>query len=596
MARFSDRWRYPSHKTILQESFGVDSVVATIEFPTRLATLASRLPSGHPWGVDKIVREHTLLPWYEPFLPTERIARLREAMLENGGQSVSGVAGLQQSRIAVPKHLRFCPDCFRQDWEAGHELYWRRLHQMSGIEVCPQHKVWLENSEVIRQGRVTRHTYIVPPLELRDMASRPVKASDMILQNMACLGEQLMHGMWPNLGLQALRQNLMRLLTGAGYVSPNGHVRMQQLLPAMASSFPPCFLEKLGGKDWVERLLRNPKGMPSPIRYLALLAFLDAGLDQLFARDRGDEMIVKEVPSCPNHLCVGVGQPMAFAETERSRDFTAPVDVFVCKCCGYEVARCSSSKEKEWVRGRGPIWQSRLRQLWDDPNVSLRGMAVELRADAHTVKRQALKAGLHFPRKGRRKTTMRGLRQKNAKPVAGLRKRWMTARERHPDFGVKALRSKHPALYASLYRLDREWLTANRPPRVMFIPKRLDWQTRDEQVSARITVVEQRLKSGKRRVSATSILREAGVLKWQSKLGKLPKCRAIVARLAENRAGYACRRVERVTTVNLNSGLCLPEWALNRRAGLRPEVIKLPSVRQAVDGAMHDLMRAAERN
>ena len=596
MARFSDRWRYPSHKTILQEAFGVDSVVATIEFPTRLGTLVARLPSGHPWNGDKIIHEHTLLPWYGPFLPMDRIAKLRSAMLGNGGQSACALVGLQASRTRVPEYLKFCPDCFREDWNLGRELHWRRLHQVTGIEVCPQHKAWLENSDVLRLGRVTRHQFIIPPIELRDVPSRPVAATDMVLHRMSCLGDQLMTGAWPNLGLQILRNNLVRQFAVAGFASPHGHVRMRQLLPAMASSFPPGFLTKLGGADWIERLLRSPKGMPSPIRYLALMAFLDASLEQLFGRGADRVIVAKAGPGCINHLCSAIGKPMSFAKTFHSREFTEPVDVFTCNTCGCELAHCASSKEKEWIRNRGQVWQAKLRELWNDHTVSLRRIAVELRVDAHTVKRHALKAGLHFPRHGKRKTTMRGLFQKNARPVAGLRKRWLTARERHPDFGVKALRAKHPALYASLFRLDHEWLMANRPLQVKVVRNRIDWQKRDEQVSARIVEVARRLKDSKRRASATALLREAGAMKWQSKLDKLPKCRAMLARLAESQSGFACRRVTQVAGAHLNAGVCLPEWELHQRAGLRPPVIRLPAVRQALDDAMHDLMRAAERN
>jgi hypothetical protein len=154
---------------------------------------------------------------------------------------------------------------------------------------------------------------------------------------------------------------------------------------------------------------------------------------------------------------------------------------------------------------------------------------------------------------------------------------------------------EYSSLYSSLYRSDRDWLMQHRPSKVKVTPRRIDWNARDEQISALIAQVVQKLKSGDSRVTSTSLLREVDAARWLSKLEKLPKCRALLNLSVEDQSRYACRRVKRVARVNLDAGMSLPGWALHRLAGLRPEVIKLPAVRRALSDAMAELMRAAER-
>jgi hypothetical protein len=540
MARFADRYNYPSHKTVLRETFGPTTVVATVEFPSRLAAFTTQLPAAHPCAKPDLIEKHTLLPWYAPFLPKDRVNRLRRAMLGNGGCGASALVGLQASRVRVPKMLRYCPQCFSEDWNAGLEMYWRRLHQLTGIDTCPIHKVFLEASAVQRLGRVTRHAFVVPGGDLWQNPSRALTKTDEPVLRVARLGEQLLSGSWPTLGLEAVHSNLMGLLAEAGFRTLGGRIRARKLLRALATHYPKEYLVRVNGSGamrWLERLIHGPRGAQAPIRYLLVLGLLNVGLERLFRPGQGMPP-VRSAPICENAVC-RCKASLIFVETVLSRDVGGAVDLFRCKACGSVVAKCSVGRERHWVRDRGFLWREKLATMWADPECSLREIAKILGVDPMTVKRHALKNGLKFPRLAERSTTTRGLEDMlKYKPdrVPVLRRSWLSAREKYPTLGVNALRRKVPRLFASIYRADREWLMAHRPRMANrgITATRVDWSERDYQLLPVLGTIalSLRLRGGlSYKITATALFREAGKESWLPKLAKLPECRARLARL-----------------------------------------------------------------
>ena len=71
-ARLSDRMQYPSPKSLVRNLLGNEAANAAIHLPSHLGYLVDALPPGHRYTVDRLIDEHTLLPFYGPFLPPER--------------------------------------------------------------------------------------------------------------------------------------------------------------------------------------------------------------------------------------------------------------------------------------------------------------------------------------------------------------------------------------------------------------------------------------------------------------------------------------------------------------------------------------------
>jgi hypothetical protein len=540
LARREKQMGYPSYKGILREVFGCTGTVVTFEFPSHLGHLITGLPASHPFANLVQLEQLTLLPWYKPFLPPERCDQIRAAMLESGGRDCWNRAGITASRVKPPEFLRYCPDCLREDMAGGMTPYWRRLHQMAGIDICPKHRAILENSDIHRLKR--RYRYLLPSESLLETPSRRIRASDEHILGLARLGEELLSREWPVLGLPKIRENYLKQLGRVGYINGRGEVKMGALLQDLQSFYSREFLERLGcrGQHWVLRMLRASVSIQQPIRHLLLLNFIGVGLEDLFypkplLQPTNSPPVIHANLACVNHLCPDHGIAVCgFVAEERSSMLGGMIETYRCETCGQVQARCRVGHERIWVRDYGHLWRARLTELWADPALGLRAISGTLRVSCDTARKHALKLGLPLTRSGRRPLSVRSYphllvpkAEKRMRKVENLRKRWLAVKERFPDVSARGLREKLPAVYATLFRYDRKWLKAHQPPRKPR-ERSVDWDERDEIVCRNLELAAGRLPSATPRQLACA----AGIGGWISdRLSKLPRARDFWLRL-----------------------------------------------------------------
>src|SRR5262249_1104959 len=139
---------YSSGNALLRELFGTRSFKAIVDLPSHLGRLISALQPETSYTVDGLIDDHTLLPFYGSFLPSERLRCLRYDMCGDNGSGVHMRAGIVGCPIPLPAWFRFCPLCIDEDRKHFGECYWHRVHQIPGVEVCPVHEVFLQNSSV----------------------------------------------------------------------------------------------------------------------------------------------------------------------------------------------------------------------------------------------------------------------------------------------------------------------------------------------------------------------------------------------------------------------------------------------------------------
>ena len=151
IARSGDRLRYPSKTSLIQEAFNGSTFTAVIDLPSHLEKFIENLPYGHSYDIDYLVDYHTLLPFYGPFLPLARYETIHHEMCRSGSPRTR--AALLKSPIPPLKYLRFCSVCFEEDRRVFGEGYWHRIHQIPGVEVCNEHRIFLEMSTAKVSGR-----------------------------------------------------------------------------------------------------------------------------------------------------------------------------------------------------------------------------------------------------------------------------------------------------------------------------------------------------------------------------------------------------------------------------------------------------------
>lgn len=616
-ARFHQRVQYPNKKGIVRELFGDEAAIAVVDLPSKLGSLASALPPGSRYTVERLINNHTLLPFFAPFLHPEQAQQLRADMEGARGPAIKMRSGIMASTVQPPEWLRFCPLCVQEDKQNFGECYWHRLHQLPGVEVCPDHNVRLLDSQVRVQNPQTRHEFVSAEQGIQLPKSRSyslLSPHHRILLKIAQDAAWLLQQTASPLGLEILAKRYRQLLAEQGLATYSGRVRVSELLRDFCQFYPDDLLQSLqcgidpeSQHSWLFRLVRSPKGSQHPLRHLLLMQFLRHTAETFFQLSHRFMPFGKGPWPCLNQADAHVHQPLIQAcEITYSQEHGKPIGTFRCSC-GFIYCRTGPDATREdqfritKIRAFGSIWEEKLKRLWVDSTVSLRGMARQLGVDPTTVKLHAAALELPFPRQSKRQSNRSNRALVSSSKVQETvsentlkryRAEWRVARRENPSLGRTALKNQFLRVYTWLRRHDRDWLETNMPAKkqITLPSPRVDWESRDAELLEAVRLATDRLYNQTGRpsqVTVAAIAREVGQLALiQKHADKLPSTTEALRELAESREAFALRRIQWVLERYIEEGICPPRWQFVRRAGLRPDIELLPSIKNAISKAM----------
>lgn len=616
-ARFSARVRYSNAKSVHKELFGTWDAIASIDLPNNLAHLSAALPVGSSLTPERLINRHTLLPFFSAFLPPERVVQLEADIRGDGGQAGYMRSGIMASRIPTPGYLKYCPVCIKEDACRFEGAYWHRAHQVPGVEVCPIHGVFLEDSSVSRgAGRnnlrlitADEATSALPP-RLIDPLDRNHQALLRIARDAAWLLEHPISGS----ELSELHNRYLRLLTDRELATYTGSIHVTALLSEFTRHYSPALLQLLhcefSGSDhlktnWLLKLVRAPKHAQHPLYHLLLMQFLSRTVEMFFRFPSEVSFFGDRPWPCLNPAAEHYKEPVirVCILSPRLREHR-PVGTFRCEC-GFSYARSGpdSSPEDRFRVGRiiafGPVWEGRLKQLWKDSSLSLSEVGRRLGVDPMTVRRHAKRLKLLSSRLGRKsKPLSSAARLKgtcdsttHAASRRTYRGKWVTAMRQAPKTTLKALRLKCPREYAWLRRNDTEWLKSHSPPtrRRARPTSGVDWKKRDAEYAVAVRAAAALIKNNPgrpvqvtkgalgRAVGATTLLRQ--------KLHKMPLTTQVIAGVVETRVEYAARRIRWAAECFTRERTMPKPWQLMLRANVY-SLRSVPEVKSEVDIAL----------
>jgi len=612
-ARFYRRVQYPNKKNAIRELLGDSASVATVDFPNNLGHLVSVLPKNTHYTVQYLIDKHTLLPFYSPFILTDQVDNLRMNMESGGNSSIHMRSGVTASTIQSPKFFRYCPECLKEDRDLYGESYWHRLHQIPGVKVCPKHHVFLTDSQVRTQNARSRYEFIS-----LDTIFQPVESTGISLQNphhkillkIAEGADWLLQNSRTTTDLEVLAKRYRRLLADRGLATYSGKVWVSKLIPEFIQFFSHELLEQLeceididSQHNWLNRLVRSPRGSQHPIRHLLLIEFLGHTVESFFDFDKVYSVFGQGPWPCLNKAATHYHKRViSHCEITYSKEHGKPIGTFSCSC-GFTYARTGPDKSDDdfykisKIIQFGSEWEASLQQGWYSSTLSLRRLANRLGVDPATVKLHAARLGLPFPRQGKRQTnrSQRSLRGSNLSKSSTTtvlemyRNEWLMILGENPHKNRTLLSRKFQRVYTWLRRNDSDWLKTNQPPRKTPItpPPRVNWQQRDIELASIVLKTAQRLKSQSTkpmRLTIATIARETGHLALiQKHLNKLPATKAILSQWVETREQFALRRIEWVFEYYSKDGIVPSKSDFIRRAGLRPEIRILPEVQVSIE-------------
>ncbi len=485
-ARYSDLVRYSARTDVIQELFGTSTIKAVVDLPCRLGFFYNNLPYGHDYNVDLFINYHTLLPFYSPFLSPERGARLREQMINETALAIHRRAGIAQSKIPRPLWLRYCPLCVKQDRSTFGECYWHRLHQVAGVEVCPIHSVFLENStlrtesEYVSQGFFSAERTLNHDIEPCQAASSPYYETFLAIAR--DVPHLLAHPYSPR-SSDFFREQYSLLLARRRFLTRSGKIHLIDLCQAFVDHYTPALLARLHCKldqpdqvkdNWLSTLGKPSKNHWHPLQHILVIRFLGCTIEQFFNDQAKPLPLFGNGPwPCLNPACKHY-QEKCIATYRLSPRSTGrrPVGVFTC-ICGFTYTRSGPDRtssdvfRREQVLSFGLVWEERLRELWLDHNRSISNTARSLGVSNSSIRLQAAKLGLPLPRETRWTEAQVGTlyHRQTMDDMPWYRSQLLALLEEAPEAGRSALRDRLQGVYRWLYKHDQEWLIDHLPPK-----------------------------------------------------------------------------------------------------------------------------------
>lgn len=575
-ARYAERVKYVNRQFIIEEMFGRRGLSAVVDFPLHIRSLLSVIAS-NKYTEEEIIDDNSLLPFYSPFVSTSRVGRIVSEMINDDPCNILTSLGIRGKQLVSPRYLRFCPNCVIADRERYAETYWHRLHQLSGVLVCPVHKCFLENS-LLNWGRESSSAFqtaeeFIPLLTPRYVDSDS-KEHNIILK-IAKDAEWLLSQKKLCLETGELQKRYFNLLLKKGFAYYNGRVRHNRLVKACNEYFSPKLFEQIGRlserDNWLTTLIESHKKevVFHPIRHLLLMTFLGLTAEEFFTS------FVEFKPfGDPPYPCLNITaehyREMRIDKCEiydnlskDNRKKERPIAYFTCDC-GFIYQRIGPDKSGvdkfsyDFVREYGHIWEEKLTELWSDLTLSGPEIGKRLGVSDLTVRRHAIRLNLPMNTEGAR--SLQGY-DRHRSPKSNLSKRkqnyrndWLEVIKNNPDLTRNELMNTEIFLYLWLRRNDEEWFEEHLPA-VEKVSKRniarLDWKKIDKDLSEEIETVCHEIYNLKRfpvRVSTTEIIRRIGYQKWINKRldglkSKFPITNEVLDKHLESFEDYMIRKL-----------------------------------------------------
>lgn len=619
-ARFGDRSDYANVATVGRELFG--NRIANVGFPNRLAHLISVLPAGHQYTVDKLIDDRTLLRFYSPFISAERTRVIRKEMAGDKENRIHSRLGINAGRLRVPSKLRFCPDCVLADRKAYREAYWHRVHQLPGIEVCPDHAVFLELSTAGWRERDSITVFLSAELSIDDRKARRIKPNDQyeeLLLALAIEAQWLLgwRGVPPSKSV--LRNRYWNQLLKLGFAYPNGRIKHSELIKQFVKFYSTGLLQSLQSdigdrnQPWLLKLFRQNRELEiqPPLRHLLLMRFLGLSVEQMFCGFEEYKPFGDGPWPCLNRSASHFQK-----RTIKSCRITSgqkhnkgrPIGSFSCDC-GFRYLRvgpdtCDADRLRlDRVTAYGSVWEKNLRDQWNDPTVTLTELGKGLDLIPFTLRRHAIRLGLSFPRQGRwARPTSEEVLTKYAKTLETFdramesrREHWLSLLNQNPKATRNELIPLASYTYYWLSRHDPEWLAQNMPPAKTKKPEpiRVSWGTWDQKFPKDIERITAQIKNQKGRpvrVSKEEIIRHIEHRSWiEQHLDKLPETASTLRKCVESREEFLVRRVKWAESSFRQERRCPTRHQFVVHAGTRTRTSEAHQVQSAINQALQNL-------
>lgn len=454
-------------RTTSIQLFGHHRTGTAHDFPARLNVLTARLHGALGTAAD-IIGQRTLLPFYLPFRSPLLSREAQQALCGYGIGHIKYRLGLLTSGLGAAHPLKSCPACTTFDLNQSGWAYWRRVHQLPGVWLCPLHRTPLHVSKV-KLDQVARFSWVLPtrascePIACLNGPSTDGQ-TDWLLKLGALCASAL--DCAPGCFDDPVRIGLTfkHRLAALGLARSMGHVRWLLVEPvldqiAMHLAGLPELCHQADAALLRSQFLRllSGRALTHPLRYLVWIAAWFDDLDGFQRTYASTEVAAMQVIPTVSKSVTSRHE----LSTQQQEVLHQAVAGCITLTAAARMAEVDYATIAAWVSRQAVLPPRRPKKL---TSAMWELLVSELRNGAD-------KKVLALSFKVSIVTVTRVLRT-----VPGLQDHWHVVRHEHRRanardawgcvtgmqayVGIKALRRLQPAAYAWLYRNDREWLNA----------------------------------------------------------------------------------------------------------------------------------------
>lgn len=414
----------------------------------------------------EIIYHHTILPYYLPFKSKDTTEIAYAALQGDGIGHLKYKLGILTSRFGASHPLKACPECLTADRAQFQVAYWHLEHQYPGAWTCLAHHCLLKMASV-KANKVGRFLWFLPdetilhdaviPSMLLSSTYRQLLTQLIALTNASVGLAHLPQGFCFDVErllcvyLDAARER--RLLSGRDRLRSEAigedffqFARIFRSVPELSSL--PGSADEAAGQ--AVRLLRMPRTGTHPVRHLCLILWLFGDWPTFWNK-------YQTAPSFhTNNLPISKDNTMSILR----EDFLKYMREDGCSIrAAARHVGVSVNTGLEWAAQAGIHVSRRAKVIKTDVRENI---IADLQSgeDKPSV---AIKYGVSVQTVSRVLRSDRGLADiwreaRFGRDRALMRGQWADLFASNPSSSPKMLRLIGPALYAWLYRHDREWL------------------------------------------------------------------------------------------------------------------------------------------
>jgi hypothetical protein len=612
-ARYHELMGYRSRESTGRDLFRKRVAKVAFDLPSNLQALTNASAWTDWKSVDQLIDQHTLLPFYAPFVSPHKLSRIRNDMTIDEGATIHARLGVLTHYIRV-ENFRYCSACVQADRLMFGETYWHRLHNLSGIDVCPIHRAFLNDSTLHTRHRGNLEAFVTAENVVTTPPNRYIdngNSDHQVYLKLAEDAQWLLENAMPTDTSEDNRERYLALLYSQCFSGYDGPVKLKILIEALRQHYSKELLEHFycaleNKHNWVTRLIHEMGKSQNPIEHLLLIRFLGLSVADFFRMPARRGPFGAGPWPCLNPACNDFRRPtISHYEKSQTKSSGNPVGTFICKCgfSYYRIGPDKTSEDRYYATGFVCItraWIASLRQACSKRSL-ISHLAIRFCTNPETVRLMLEQTGVVCLSRKKKMFTVAGEHNPPTAKFVKMRKikrdRWLELVATNEGVPRSKLYRANTSCYCWLVLYDRKWLYRHLPPRQTGPGPgfRTDWNEQDKIISHQVRKEAERIRrmpGEPTRASKTLITKNLGKLHFVIKRGHLiPLTLQALSEASETIEEFAIRRIRREAERWYERGISLPAWKLKQQAMVTDAVANRPVVRESLESLAKALPR-----